>query len=745
MKTSTLKGLVILLIFLTVKSSFAQLSGTYTIGSGETYSTLKAAVDQLNIVGADGLVEFEIKAGTYSDFCTIDPLVGYSEGDSVAIKSVEGDVVRFNHSNTSANNYVIKLDGASHVSISGLSFIGSHTNYCNMINLTNGASYNTINRNYFEAPDGGTMNSAVVIFDDETGSNERHNVYSFNEIIGGSIGIKISGDGTTHQGPSKVEGNSISGSSYDYGLKMEFVNGGSVIANDVRSGIYLDVDSSFVVKNNYFETDKEYCLRIMGHDQSTAKGPMSVINNVLIGSWNTFALHIQHSTNLKMYHNTILNNSSGRQTMYMGNVDNVEFMNNIVTNEEFNDILSFSSLGANVTVDYNTYYSSNAKVGSIDGGASINLSDWKATAFAFDANSRYDRPFFKSTSTRDYRLKCTSGSAFHSSFIVAEALYDKNDLPRLTVPVWKGAYNALASDSITIDGFVADGLDTLRNGIVKIYGDMTSKVLLDSIGMSSIGANGYFKFDKVPYLREYWVKVIPDRVLAPDYVTCYQDTSLRWDETDPIIVTDSCDGQQILLVPRKLADKGTGPNSISGTITDISGSGKAFGTDPIPGLDVVLDRIPPSKTVAFTTTDENGYYEFGDLPDGNYVVSIDYEGLHSDTIYDINIAGGTEREYLDYCVDRNDRIQGCASGVNTEEVMITSTKIFPNPFQNEITIQTDLNSFDMMIYNMEGKIISSQNNLSSNYTVSTTNLSPGVYLLEVISNGISKKTSVVKY
>lgn len=43
-----------------------------------TYSTLEDAVNQLNSVGADGLVVFEIKNGTYSDNCIIDPLVGYS-------------------------------------------------------------------------------------------------------------------------------------------------------------------------------------------------------------------------------------------------------------------------------------------------------------------------------------------------------------------------------------------------------------------------------------------------------------------------------------------------------------------------------------------------------------------------------------------------------------------------------------------------------------------------------------------
>lgn len=735
---------VFLLIF--TNHSFSQLSGNYKIGpTGIVFQTLTEAIDSLNLAGVDGLVEFEIEGGPISGSYVINPLVSYEAGDSLAIKPYQDEVPEFNHLSSPAYNYVFKLNGASHISINGLKFIGTDVTYCRMIKVTNGASFNTIDGNDFNVPDGGVLDESVVIFDDESGMNEEHNTYSNNTIVGGSIGIKLKGNSISHQGPSYVYGNTITGSTYVYGLKMEYINGGEVKKNHVEGEVYLLIDSSFTIEDNYFEcfTTSYAALRIIDHDNSVHLGNLTIANNVLVGLNNSWACHISGSKYFDFYHNTLYTNANdGPQTIYVGFVSDMDIRNNIIVNQGTYEVVHFTDFGANITVDYNTYYSGGGGVGLYGGFNYTSFFEWQS-ATPLDDNSTYVLPQF--VAPNNYKIKCTSGSDLLSTVLLPGVTNDHDGSPRVTVPVWKGAYNAVSSDTIMIDGFVADGLDTLKAGKVKIYGDKTSKVMLDSLGVSELDENGYFKFEKVPYLREYWVKIIPDRSLAPEYVVCYQDTSLRWDNTSPIVVTDSCVGEQISLVPRKMVSIEDGTNLISGYVTDISGAGKVLGTDPIPGLDVVLDRIPPSKTVAFTQTDENGYYGFGNLPDGNYVVSIDYEGLHSDTIYDIVIDGGSERNHLDYCVDRNDRIQGCASGVGTDEQLNIATNVFPNPFGNELNIQTELENYDLTIFNMEGKVVLNDFNLSGQGQINTSNLSPGVYLLEINSKGFSKKSAVVKY
>jgi len=44
-------------------------------------------------------------------------------------------------------------------------------------------------------------------------------------------------------------------------------------------------------------------------------------------------------------------------------------------------------------------------------------------------------------------------------------------------------------------------------------------------------------------------------------------------------------------------------------------------SDPIPGVDVVVEKVPPGHIVARATTDDGGCLRFKDLELGRYVVS----------------------------------------------------------------------------------------------------------------------------
>ena len=112
----------------------------------------------------------------------------------------------------------------------------------------------------------------------------------------------------------------------------------------------------------------------------------------------------------------------------------------------------------------------------------------------------------------------------------------------------------------------------------------------------------------------------------------------------------------------------------------LGGTNKTEGTDPIPGLDVVLDKIPPvGNTVATTTTDLYGNYSFGNLPEGTYVISIDYEGLPADTIYQVTLDSESDSIVdLNYCVDSLASIQGCSPGItNLNSIELSNVSVFP--------------------------------------------------------------------
>ena len=73
------------------------------------------------------------------------------------------------------------------------------------------------------------------------------------------------------------------------------------------------------------------------------------------------------------------------------------------------------------------------------------------------------------------------------------------------------------------------------------------------------------------------------------------------------------------------------------------------------------------------------------------------------------------------------------------------TKVYPNPFQDHFTIESDLERFQVEMYNLNGTLIKAIS-ATSGQRVDSTDLPKGVYLLKIISNQNKVETvKVVKY
>ena len=115
----TLGALVALAFFLicTPSGTVAQLSGTYTIGSGGTTATFTAAVSALTGSGVSGAVTFNVLNGTYNEQVSIPSITGASVTNTITFQSNSGirsDVTLY-FTPTSSNNYVVQLYGADYV------------------------------------------------------------------------------------------------------------------------------------------------------------------------------------------------------------------------------------------------------------------------------------------------------------------------------------------------------------------------------------------------------------------------------------------------------------------------------------------------------------------------------------------------------------------------------------------------------------------------------------------------------
>ena len=85
-KISFLFQLVITTILILSISVNAQLSDSYTIGSGGDYATLQSAANDLMNQGVNGPVTMNILSGTYNEHFEIDGINGTSDINTVTFQ-----------------------------------------------------------------------------------------------------------------------------------------------------------------------------------------------------------------------------------------------------------------------------------------------------------------------------------------------------------------------------------------------------------------------------------------------------------------------------------------------------------------------------------------------------------------------------------------------------------------------------------------------------------------------------------
>lgn len=104
-------------------------AGTYTIGTGMDYPSMTVAFDTLQNAGVAGPVTFHLSQGTFSQQLQLGAVDGTSDSNRVtfttAPSATEPAMITFNP--TSANNFVMALDGTKYVTFDNINFYAGYT------------------------------------------------------------------------------------------------------------------------------------------------------------------------------------------------------------------------------------------------------------------------------------------------------------------------------------------------------------------------------------------------------------------------------------------------------------------------------------------------------------------------------------------------------------------------------------------------------------------------------------------
>lgn len=84
------------------------------------------------------------------------------------------------------------------------------------------------------------------------------------------------------------------------------------------------------------------------------------------------------------------------------------------------------------------------------------------------------------------------------------------------------------------------------------------------------------------------------------------------------------------------------------------------------------------------------------------------------------------------------------SVLSTDDFILNNFAVYPNPFNNDITINTPINDYNVSIFNVQGQQLITKAGLNGNHTLDMNSFASGIYLLKISSEQKSKTLKIIK-
>jgi PKD repeat protein len=339
-----------------------------------------------------------------------------------------------------------------------------------------------------------------------------------------------------------------------------------------------------------------------------------------------------------------------------------------------------------------------------------------------------------------------------SPFIIGVSATD--DMGCVSDPVYLavGIYPGTIQGLVTVDG------QPCINCPIEIYKwDLLS--VWDSIPnqMTSTAADGSYEFSVPPY-HDYIIRVKPDLNDYPQTCQTYAGNSHNFMMADQMsmgcdqLITEDI---EVIVMPTN-----TGTCTITGNVYAMAPwTGKMAEEDPIPLIDVVVEKIPPggSFIMSHDITAIDGQYSFDFMPvnDGDeYVIHVDIPGVPMAQTYNITVnQGDVLFADLDFCVTNDQaviEVITCnVTGIRHETVAANDISIALSPNPTEGPVRLDIAGLGaegtaaIVVTDVAGRAVFNTSTNLSLTDLDLGSLAPGVYTLQAAYNGHTAQSRVV--
>jgi len=324
--------------------------------------------------------------------------------------------------------------------------------------------------------------------------------------------------------------------------------------------------------------------------------------------------------------------------------------------------------------------------------------------------------------------------------------------------VWYGWYT-LPVDFGSIEGTILDSSGAqVTKGEVYLYREYSNFTKNDILAIASIQPNGDFKFDSIPY-GEYRVAARADSILYPNSFTTYYGDTTDWINAQSIITTGNINELYIKL---DYHAPNIGNNSISGKLLQnynykrVGNFNKMMLNDPIPGIDIIVEKKPSGPIKSTVNTNNNGGFSITNLENGTYTLWVDIPGLNMSGSYTFTLSGSTSVSELDFTVGQDSIHPFNATYVVKQNIKDEGVSVYPNPSNENVNVSYSLKftqDVSLKVLNILGETlreVNLGNKQAGNYTYTINtkelNLNSGTYLIQLKTgtNINTRKIAVIK-
>lgn len=425
------------------------LAGIYAVGTGQAYPTLQGALDALVQCGMGDHVIFELSPGVYSEQLVIGSYKHNHGQNNLIIRSATGKpqdvVITKAGGGTETTHYTVRLNGAKHVTIQGITIQNTHSVMGSALHITNGSDSNII-RNCILIAD--KTQTSEDLFPLIWSSPDKMDYDNSAEVQPGSYNLIE--NCTIRGGYASVY---MGGGSYSLGGRERgnhFRN--NKIVSGYKNGIWAQYQEDLIIEGNeirprtdfssqvsvFLHTCKGAKFRVTGNKlfdnvyfglyfyscEGTPDNPILIANNMIAGGFNKSsgrAFQLVSTKHARAIHNTIYYDTLGTNSTcaYFSGGENLVIMNNIF----YHSGNGYAYQNATSSIDisnYNALYTGGAKLvrwGSTDHATLSALQD----ATGNETNSLFADPLFIAPEDLHIQNVLLTGKALYDPQVPVDA------------------------------------------------------------------------------------------------------------------------------------------------------------------------------------------------------------------------------------------------------------------------------------------------------------------------------------